>query len=174
MWPSIDLERSTFQGLDFVGRINASVKSEIQVRLVENWSGESGCQSDWYPGHTWLLPGEIRSNGPPPRGEGFFILVIDGELKTQQGSYSRHRSHPIPNRKKVKVLVDQSWLTLCNLMNCSPPGSSVHGILQASGCHSLFQAIVQAQALNPGLPPCRQILYQLSPREAPSGGELNS
>ena len=110
----------------------------------------------------------------PLRGEGFFILVIDGELKTQQGSYSRHRSHPIPNRKKVKVLVDQSWLTLCNLMNCSPPGSSVHGILQASGCHSLFQAIVQAQALNPGLPPCRQILYQLSPREAPSGGELNS
>ena len=110
----------------------------------------------------------------PLRGEGFFILVIDGELKTQQGSYSRHRSHPIPNRKKVKVLVDQSWLTLCNLMNCSPPGSSVHGILQASGCHSLFQAIVQAQALNPGLPPCRQILYQLSPREAPSRGELNS
>ena len=25
----------------------------------------------------------------------------------------------------------QSCLTLCNLMNCSPPGSSVHGILQA-------------------------------------------
>ena len=67
----------------------------------------------------------------PLRGEGFFIFVIDGELKTQQGSYSRHRSHPIPNRKKVKVLVDQSCLTLCNLMNCSPPGSSVHGILQA-------------------------------------------
>ena len=67
----------------------------------------------------------------PLRGEGFFILVIDGELKTQQGSYSRHRSHPIPHRKKVRVLVDQSWLTLCNLMNCSPPGSSVHGILHA-------------------------------------------
>ena len=25
----------------------------------------------------------------------------------------------------------QSWLTLCNPMDCSPPGSSVHGILQA-------------------------------------------
>ena len=24
----------------------------------------------------------------------------------------------------------QSYLTLCNPMNCSPPGSSVHGILQ--------------------------------------------
>ena len=31
---------------------------------------------------------------------------------------------------KVKVLVTQSCLTLCNPMDCSPPGSSVHGILQ--------------------------------------------
>ena len=28
-------------------------------------------------------------------------------------------------------LVIQSCLTLCNTMGCSPPGSSVHGILQA-------------------------------------------
>jgi len=32
---------------------------------------------------------------------------------------------------KVKVLVTQSCLTLYNPMDCSPPGSSVHGILQA-------------------------------------------
>ena len=32
---------------------------------------------------------------------------------------------------KVKVLVTQSGPTLCNLMDCSPPGSSVYGILQA-------------------------------------------
>ena len=32
---------------------------------------------------------------------------------------------------KVKTLVAQSCLTLCNTMNCSPPGSSVHGIFQA-------------------------------------------
>ena len=32
---------------------------------------------------------------------------------------------------KVKVLVAQLHLTLCDLMDCSPPGSSVHGILQA-------------------------------------------
>ena len=29
---------------------------------------------------------------------------------------------------KVKELVAQSYLTLCNLMDCSPPGSSVPGI----------------------------------------------
>ena len=32
---------------------------------------------------------------------------------------------------KVKVLVAQLCLTLCNPMDCSPPGSSVHGIFQA-------------------------------------------
>ena len=33
---------------------------------------------------------------------------------------------------KVKVLVIQSCLTLCDPTNCNPPGSSVHRILQAS------------------------------------------
>ena len=31
---------------------------------------------------------------------------------------------------KVKVLFAQSCLTLCDPMDCSLPGSSVHGILQ--------------------------------------------
>ena len=30
-----------------------------------------------------------------------------------------------------KLKVDQLCLTLCNPMDCSPPGSSIHGILQA-------------------------------------------
>ena len=33
---------------------------------------------------------------------------------------------------KVKVLVTQSCLVLCDPMDCSPPGSYVHGILQSS------------------------------------------
>ena len=32
---------------------------------------------------------------------------------------------------RVKALVAQSCPTLCNPMDCSPPGSSVHRILQA-------------------------------------------
>ena len=32
---------------------------------------------------------------------------------------------------KVKVLVTKLCLTLCNPMDCSSPGSSVRGILQA-------------------------------------------
>ena len=54
-------------------------------------------------------------------------------------------------------------------MNCSPPGSSVHGILQENigvGCHALLQRIVLIQGLNPGLLHCRQILYHWATREA--------
>ena len=39
-----------------------------------------------------------------------------------------HLSH---QGRKVKVLVTQSCLTLCDSMDCSPTGSSVHRILQA-------------------------------------------
>ena len=34
-------------------------------------------------------------------------------------------------KSKVKVLVTQPCPTLCNPVDCSPPGSSVHEILQA-------------------------------------------
>ena len=43
----------------------------------------------------------------------------------------------------------------CDLMNCSSPVPSVHGISQARilevGCHFLFQGIFPAQGSNPGL-----------------------
>ena len=39
--------------------------------------------------------------------------------------------HAPYNLRKVKVLVAQSCLTLCDPMDYSPAGSSVHGILQA-------------------------------------------
>ena len=44
----------------------------------------------------------------------------------------------------------KSCPTLCNFMDYSLPGSSVHGILQATGvgCHALLQGIFPAQGLN--------------------------
>ena len=51
-------------------------------------------------------------------------------------------------------------------MDCSLPGSSVHGDSLGKntgvGCHALLQGIFPAQRLNPGLPHCRQIVYHLS------------
>ena len=63
--------------------------------------------------------------------------------------------------------VAQSCPTLCNTdCICSPPGSSVHGILQAGilewGCHVLLQGIFLTQGSNPGLPHCGQMVYPLS------------
>ena len=53
------------------------------------------------------------------------VLVLRDVKKTQR-------------KRKQPVLAAQSWalvtrfgLTLCDPVNCSPPGSSVHGILQA-------------------------------------------
>ena len=38
---------------------------------------------------------------------------------------------PISPKRMKEVLITQSCLTICNPMDCSLPGSSVHGILQA-------------------------------------------
>ena len=55
-----------------------------------------------------------------------------------------------------KVKVTQSYLTLCNLGRNSP------GQNTGVRCHSLLQGIFPTQGLNPGVPHCRRILYQLS------------
>jgi len=68
----------------------------------------------------------------------------------------------------------QSFLTPCDPIGCSLPGSSLHGDSLGKntgvGCHALHQGIFTTQGLNPGLPhrrnpdllDCRQILYPLS------------
>ena len=71
-----------------------------------------------------------------------------------------------------KVLVAQSCLTLCDLMDCSPPGSScVHGILQTGILEWIAipfsRGIFPTQGLNLGLPHCRQNLYHLSHEGSP-------
>ena len=71
----------------------------------------------------------------------------------------------------VLWLVTHSCPTLCHPMDCSPPGSSVHGDSPGKnsgvGCHALLQGIFPTQGLNPGLPHCRQILYHLSHQGSP-------
>ena len=56
-------------------------------------------------------------------------------------------------------------------MDCSLPGSSVHGDSPGKnsgvGCCALLQRIFPTQGSNPGLPHCRQILYHLSHQGSP-------
>ena len=66
----------------------------------------------------------------------------------------------------VCVLVTESCLTLCDPMDYSPPGSSVHRMLQARTLEWVAmpssRGIFPTQGLNPGLLHCRQILYHPS------------
>ena len=72
--------------------------------------------------------------------------------------------------KKLWAFVAQSCPTLCDPMDCSPSGSSVHGDSPGKnrvGCHFLLQGIFPTQGSNPGLPHCRRILYRLSHQGSP-------
>ena len=64
----------------------------------------------------------------------------------------------------------QSCLTLCSPMDCSPSGSSVHGILQAR----ILEWVAMLSSRGPSQPRswtwvlhCRQILYHLSHQGSP-------
>ena len=61
--------------------------------------------------------------------------------------------------KFIEVKVAQSCLTLCDPMDCTwnSPGQNT-----GEGSLSLLQGIFPTQRSNPGLPLCKQTLYQLS------------
>ena len=77
---------------------------------------------------------------------------------------SRPSSATYPLCDLVLCLVTQSCPTLCNPMDCSSPGSSVHGDSSGKntgvGCHFLLQGIFLTHpGIDSGSPHCRQILY---------------
>ena len=67
-------------------------------------------------------------------------------------------------RSEVKVA--QSCLTLCNPMDYTVHENSPGQNTRVDRL-SLLQGIFPTQGLNPGLPPCTKILYQLSPLGSP-------
>ena len=73
--------------------------------------------------------------------------------------------------KTCAFLVAQLCSTLCDPIDCSPPGSSVHGGSPGKntwvGCHALLQRIFPTPWPNTGLPHCMQILYHLSHQRNP-------
>ena len=81
------------------------------------------------------------------------------------------RPHSCPATPCCFRIVAQSSPTPYAPLDCSPPGSSVHGISQARvlewGSHSLLQGIFPTQGSNPGLLHCRQILEHLDYQRRP-------
>ena len=82
---------------------------------------------------------------------------------------------PLYRTGKVRVLVAQSCLTLCDPMDCNLPGLLCPwdhlGKNTGGGSHALLQGIFPTQELNLGLLHCRQIPYHMSHQGTPSKGK---
>ena len=107
------------------------------------WTGEGSTPwtSTW-PAREWTLDERSCRGGAP-----------DHEAKG--------KAKPVPKGPIPCVcvcLVAQSYLTICNPMDCSPAGSSVHGDSPGKntgvGCCALPQGMFPTQGSNPGLPHC--------------------
>ena len=59
------------------------------------------------------------------------LCIVDGNVKQCNILAVPQKVKHGLSMKKVKLLVAQLCPTLCDPVNCSPPGFSVHGILQA-------------------------------------------
>ena len=99
-------------------------------------------------------------------------VVISGGLAPGTPQILKSADAQILYIKWYHVGLSHVCLTLCDPMDCSLPGSSVHGDSPGKnigvGCHSLLQRIFPTQGSNPGLPDCKQILYCLSHQGSPS------
>ena len=140
--------------------------------------------SDYTLKHTDCILEEINSQGPEIRTQG-----VGSDWGKRGGEATRYRERKGQTDKRRAVTICMyiyksadvckgdcesekplSCVRLCDSMDCSPPGFSVHGILQAKileWADSLLQGIFPTQGLNPGLPHCRWILYCLSLQGVP-------
>ena len=100
-----------------------------------------------------------------------FLLNLSLNFSGSVG-YFHSCATTMPCTCAVLCLVTQSCPTLCDPMNCSLPGSSVHGGSPGknTGVGSLFllQGLFLTQESNQGLLHCRRILYQLSFQGSPT------
>ena len=113
----------------------------------------------------------LRLSGPPhnPTIERVVPSIAGGlqnlPLALWLESILTHKSM-VHKENEVKVLVAQLYPTLCNPVDCGPPGSSVHGIPQARILEwvtfPFSRGIFPMQGSSPSLLHCRLILYHLS------------
>ena len=106
----------------------------------------------------WLGDGPSRLPGYATHQVG-----VAGQFQTEDNQNQLFRGLPdFFLELEVKSL---SCVRLCDPMDCSPPGFSVHGTFPGKntrvGCHFLLQEIFPTQVLNPSLPHCRQAVYRL-------------
>ena len=90
--------------------------------------------------------------------DSFFHGILQARI-SERVTMPSSRGSTMPRDFFTIVKFAQSCPSLCD-----PMDYTVHGILQGN---PLLQEIFPPQGLNPGLPHCRQILYQLSHKGSP-------
>ena len=102
---------------------------------------------------------------PLPTHTGYLFSTFVFQVPKGPTSFTRligSRAMPPSTIGTVPCLVTQSCPTLCDSMDCSPPGSSVHGDSPGKntevGCHALLQGTFSTQGSNPGLLHCMPVL----------------
>ena len=130
------------------------IPSVVQETWVQSLGWEEPLKEDMAT-HSDILAWKI------PMDRGAWRAIVHGVAKsrTQLSDWTE------------LCLVAQSCPTLCNPMDYSPPGSSVHGDFPGKntgvGSHAFLQGIFPSQGSNPGLPHCRHFLYCLSHQGSP-------
>ena len=117
----------------------SSVRGILQARILTWVAISSSRGSSWPRDRTLVscIASGFLTTEPlgRPSQPGPVLWVLLSSIKEGNGKSHfslRPKSFVIPHSwLKAKVLDTQSCPTLCNPMNCNPPGSSVHGILQA-------------------------------------------
>ena len=108
----------------------------------------------------------------PSTREGFFIVLsVLSHCWSILHSYRKEMREVIVCCLYVKVKVAQSCPTLCNPMDCSPPGSSVHGDSPGKNtgvdCHALFQGNLPNPGIEPRSPTLRADSLPAKPQGNP-------
>ena len=113
---------------------------------------------------------EIVKDWAHPRTHIQYLLsahYVPDTIQIMRKRNKQDRAKFLPYKAYIVICSDaQSCPALCNPMDCSLPGFSVHGIFPCKktrvGCHFLLQRIFPTQISNLGLLYCRWIFYQLS------------
>ena len=114
------------------GDPRVSVDGAPQLRLLERES---------------LLSIHQRPVGPPS-GERVTVGAPSSVCMHETHSVTSDSLQPCEPCVCVCVCITQSCPTLCDAMDCSPPGSSVHGILQAT----ILEWVAVSSSASPMMP----------------------
>ena len=111
-------------------------------------------------GTLWTETADVKTISKGTVGGHSYFWEWDRGSERHEGIYfSLYIFHCV-----LLVLVAHPCPTLCNTVDCSLPGSSVHedspGKNTRVGCHALFQGIFPTQGSHPCLLHCRQILHR--------------